>query len=195
MLVWIGTPLFLLGAVMMVRGWVYTLSPDGVMAQKRKKVNLKRGFTTDMKVFGRKVRRLGLMIMLVGAVVLGWYRSQIVDEALTGTAASGAVVDKPITVEVNGIANYNDSVAVRHVLEGIVGQPAVQQRSVADGKAIYTVTAPWAPLHDGLQQKPATEQGHTILVDTADVGPAVISLHLQKAPTTAPTPTVAPTQP
>ena len=194
MLVWIGTPLFLLGAVMMVRGWVYTLSPDGVMAQKRKKVNLKRGFTTDMKVFGRKVRRLGLMIMLVGAVVLGWYRSQIVDEAVTG-AAAGAVFDKPITVEVNGIANFNDSVAVRHVLEGLVGQPAVQQRSVADGAAVYTVTAPWAPLHEGLQQKPATELGHTLIVDTADVAPAVITTHLQRAPTPAPTPAPTAAQP
>jgi hypothetical protein len=140
-----------------------------------------------MKVFGRKVRRLGLMIMLVGAVVLGWYRSKVVDEAVTATAAGGAVVDKPITVEVNGITNDNDSVAVRHVLDGIVGQAAVQQRSAADGKAVYVVTAPWAPLHDGLQKKPATEQGHTLIVDTADVGPAVITTHLQKAQTPTPT--------
>lgn len=78
-LLWIGLPLFLLGATMMVRGWVYTLQPEGSMALKRKKVNLKRGFTTDMKVFGRKVRRLGLMMTMVGALLLGWYRSQAID--------------------------------------------------------------------------------------------------------------------
>jgi hypothetical protein len=72
----IGSPIMLLGLTMMVRGWVYTLRPDGGMAKKRQKVNLKRGFTTDMKVFGRKVRRLGLMLTLAGATMVGWHFSQ-----------------------------------------------------------------------------------------------------------------------
>ena len=76
----LGTPLALLGAIMMIRGWVYTLRPDGTMAKKRQKVNLKRGFTTDMKIFGRKVRRLGLLLLLVGATLVGWHRASM-DEA------------------------------------------------------------------------------------------------------------------
>jgi hypothetical protein len=87
----LGIPLSLLGATMLVRGWVYTLRPEGAMAKKRQKVNLKRGFTTDMKVFGRKVRRLGLMIVLVGATLLGWHRANSVD------AAASAMTTTPTT--------------------------------------------------------------------------------------------------
>ena len=79
----VGAPLALLGLTMMVRGWVYTLRPNGPMAEKRKKRNLQRGFTTDMKLFGRKVRRLGLMLLLVGGVCLGWQLSHRADETQT----------------------------------------------------------------------------------------------------------------
>jgi hypothetical protein len=94
-LLWTGLPLFLLGAVMMVRGWVYTLQPEGSMALKRKKVNLKRGFTTDMKVFGRKVRRLGLMLTMVGALLLGWYRSQAIDSVTVPPEAESPTTPMP----------------------------------------------------------------------------------------------------
>ncbi len=87
-----GVPCVLLGLTMMTRGWVYTLRPDGAMAAKRKKVNLKRGFTTDMKVFGRKVRRLGLMLALVGGLVVGWQRSHDADApAVTAETTAPAV--------------------------------------------------------------------------------------------------------
>ena len=78
-----GVPLVLLGLTMMTRGWIYTLRPDGAIAAKRKKVNLKRGFTTDMKIFGRKVRRLGLLLVLVGATLIGWHRASVADQAST----------------------------------------------------------------------------------------------------------------
>jgi hypothetical protein len=84
-----GIPLLLLGATMMTRGWIYTLRPDGAMAEKRKKVNLKRGFTTDMKLFGRKVRRLGLMLVLVGGTLVGWQASHRADGGAT-TAVQGS---------------------------------------------------------------------------------------------------------
>jgi TRAP-type C4-dicarboxylate transport system permease large subunit len=83
----VGVPLLLLGLTMMMRGWVYTLRPDGAMAEKRKKVNLKRGFTTDMKLFGRKVRRLGLMLALLGGFLVGWQRSEEADTAATTSAS------------------------------------------------------------------------------------------------------------
>jgi hypothetical protein len=88
----VGVPLSLLGLAMMVRGWVYTLRPDGAMASKRKKVNLKRGFTTDMKLFGRKVRRLGLILLLLGAFLVGWQRSLEADARNAALAAPAAVV-------------------------------------------------------------------------------------------------------
>lgn len=71
----LGTPLLLLGLTMMTRGWIYTVRPDGPIAEKRKRVNLKRGFTTDMKLFGRRVRRIGLLTALVGGALLGWQLS------------------------------------------------------------------------------------------------------------------------
>jgi hypothetical protein len=94
----VGIPFALLGATMMVRGWVYTLRPEGAMAKKRQKVNLKRGFTTDMKVFGRKVRRLGLMLLLVGATLIGWHRASAADApsaTASPTAAPSATTTAP----------------------------------------------------------------------------------------------------
>lgn len=88
----LGVPFALLGLMMMVRGWIYTVRPDGPMAAKRKQRNLQRGFTTDMKIFGRKVRRLGLIFSLLGAFLIGWqasHRADIVD----GEAETG---DKPV---------------------------------------------------------------------------------------------------
>jgi hypothetical protein len=83
-----GVPLVLLGLTMMTRGWIYTLRPDGAIAAKRKKVNLKRGFTTDMKIFGRKVRRLGLMLALFGGFLVGWQASHRADGDIAAATTS-----------------------------------------------------------------------------------------------------------
>lgn len=76
----VGVPLVLYGAAMMTKGWIYTFRPTGPVALKQQKKNLQRGFTTDMKIFGRKIRRLGLMILLVGGVCLGWQLSHRADD-------------------------------------------------------------------------------------------------------------------
>ena len=78
-LLYIGAPILALGLLMMMRGWIYFLWPDGKIAEKRKRRNLKAGFTTDMKVFGRKIRRLGLMIALVGGGLVAWNVSHQAD--------------------------------------------------------------------------------------------------------------------
>ena len=57
---------------MYARGWIYTLRPDGAVATKRKKKNLKKGWPTDMLAFGRKIRRVGFMVSLVGGALLAW---------------------------------------------------------------------------------------------------------------------------
>lgn len=75
MLLYVGLPILLFGLLMLTRGWVYTLKPNGKMAEKRKRRNLKVGFTTDMKLFGRKIRRLGLLIVIVGSGMIGWHLS------------------------------------------------------------------------------------------------------------------------
>ena len=80
-MLYVGVPLLLLGLTMMVRGWVYTLRPDGKMAEKRKRRNLKVGFTTDMKLFGRKVRRMGLLTLIIGGGLVSWKLTEIREAA------------------------------------------------------------------------------------------------------------------
>lgn len=94
----LGAPLALLGLAMMTRGWIYTLRPTGPIAEKRKKVNLQRGFTTDMKLFGRKVRRLGLMLTLLGAFLVGWQLSHRADELETSSSSSPASTSVPVVL-------------------------------------------------------------------------------------------------
>lgn len=90
MLLYLGVPVLVFGLLMMARGWIYTFRPDGKMAQKRKRRNLKVGFTTDMALFGRKVRRLGLLITLAGGAVVGWSLSERVDAVAASAVDAGA---------------------------------------------------------------------------------------------------------
>ncbi|OGQ26331.1 MAG: hypothetical protein A2138_25445 [Deltaproteobacteria bacterium RBG_16_71_12] len=92
MLLYVGVPVLLFGLLMMARGWIYTFRPEGKMAQRRKRRNLKVGFTTDMALFGRKVRRLGLLIALAGGAMVGWTVSERVD-----AVAPSASVDAGVT--------------------------------------------------------------------------------------------------
>ncbi len=78
-MLWIGTPLLVLGLMMMTRGWIYTVWPEGNIAERRKRQNLKRGMTTDMKLFGRKVRRVGLLAALLGGALVGVKLTQMRD--------------------------------------------------------------------------------------------------------------------
>ena len=67
----VGNLVFFLGLVMCIRGWIYTLQPEGAIARKRQQKNMRLGFTTDMRLFGRKIRRLGLFIAILGGF-LAW---------------------------------------------------------------------------------------------------------------------------
>lgn len=67
-----GVFLLLLGAAMVTRGLIYTLRPTGKIAEKRKRKNLKYGMPTDMRVFGKRVRRLGLLLALAGGWLVAW---------------------------------------------------------------------------------------------------------------------------
>lgn len=90
-MLYVGVPLALLGLTMMTRGWIYTIWPDGKVAEKRKRRNLKVGFTTDMKLFGRKVRRLGLMLAIAGSGLVGWDVSLRQDAAAAEARATESV--------------------------------------------------------------------------------------------------------
>ena len=60
--------IFLLGLTMSIRGWIYTIKPEGAIARKRQQKNLRLGFTSDMKIFGRKIRRLGYIFMFASGL-------------------------------------------------------------------------------------------------------------------------------
>ncbi|MBI1947651.1 MAG: hypothetical protein HYS27_18325 [Deltaproteobacteria bacterium] len=95
MLLYVGVPLLLFGVLMMARGWIYTFRPDGKMAQKRKRRNLKVGFTTDMALFGKKVRRLGLLVALAGGAAVGWSLTERVDAAAAIASVDAGVTQPP----------------------------------------------------------------------------------------------------
>jgi hypothetical protein len=78
----VGGVLATLGALMALRGAIYVWRPTGAMAQKRRRVNLQRGFTTDMAAFGVRVRRLGVLVLLTGLFVIGWHTSGVHDAEL-----------------------------------------------------------------------------------------------------------------
>ena len=84
-MMYVSIPFFLLGLTMMIRGTIYIARPDGEMALKRQKRNLKVGFSTDMTVFGQRVRRIGLIMALIGGLILGLSQPQ---ETPAATASS-----------------------------------------------------------------------------------------------------------
>lgn len=68
----LGSVVALLGLPFFVRGWIFTLRPDGSVAANAKERNLRLGLETDMKKWGRRVRRLGLILLLIGGALIAW---------------------------------------------------------------------------------------------------------------------------
>lgn len=68
----IGSIIALLGLPFLVRGWIFTVKPEGPTSQKAKERNLRMGLETDMKKWGRKVRRFGLLLLLSGGGLIFW---------------------------------------------------------------------------------------------------------------------------
>lgn len=95
---YVGGFVLALGLIMWTRGLIYTLRPNGKIAEKRKRKNLKYGFTTDMKRFGRKVRRLGFLLSLTGAGVVAWQASAEPEARTASHEVSDAPVDdRPVS--------------------------------------------------------------------------------------------------
>jgi hypothetical protein len=68
----IGAVILLLGLPFLIRGWIFFLAPESRTSLNAKERNLRLGLETDMKKWGRRVRRLGLMISLVGGGLTYW---------------------------------------------------------------------------------------------------------------------------
>ncbi len=67
-----GILISLLGLPFLIRGWIFSLKPEGQISLNAKERNLRMGLETDMKKWGRKVRRMGLLICIVGGALIAW---------------------------------------------------------------------------------------------------------------------------
>jgi hypothetical protein len=68
----LGGLLAVLGLPFLIRGWVFTLRPEGKLALAARERNLRLGLPTDMKQWGRKVRRFGFLLVLSGGALVAW---------------------------------------------------------------------------------------------------------------------------
>ncbi len=73
----LGVLLLLVGLPFLVRGWIFTLKPEGRVATKAKERNLRMGLETDMKRWGRRVRRFGFILCTVGGALTAWGASSV----------------------------------------------------------------------------------------------------------------------
>jgi hypothetical protein len=73
----LGILITLLGLPFLIRGWIFTLKPESRLSINAKERNLRLGLETDMKVWGRKVRRMGLLIVMVGGGLIAWGSSSV----------------------------------------------------------------------------------------------------------------------
>jgi hypothetical protein len=62
----------LLALPFLVRGWIFTLAPDRPISQRARERNLRLGLEPDIRVWGRKVRRFGLLLLLGGLALGAW---------------------------------------------------------------------------------------------------------------------------
>jgi len=66
-----GALLVLFGLPFLVRGWIFSLKPEHPVTLKARERNLRIGMETDMKKWGRRVRRFGLLLCTIGGVLVG----------------------------------------------------------------------------------------------------------------------------
>jgi hypothetical protein len=63
---YLGLFLAALGVPFFVRGWIFSLRPEGAVSAKARERNLRLGLETDMRRWGRRVRRFGLLLLGIG---------------------------------------------------------------------------------------------------------------------------------
>jgi hypothetical protein len=73
----IGIVITLLGLPFLIRGWIFTLKPESRISLAAKERNLRLGLETDLKIWGRKVRRMGLLIVIFGGGLIAWGSSSV----------------------------------------------------------------------------------------------------------------------
>lgn len=67
-----GSLLALLGVPFLIRGWIFTLKPEHALSLRAKERNMRLGLETNMKVWGRRVRRIGFILCTTGGLLIAW---------------------------------------------------------------------------------------------------------------------------
>lgn len=68
----LGSIIIVLGLPFLIRGWIFTLRPDSATSTRAKERNMRLGLETDMKLWGRRVRRSGFILVTVGGLLVAW---------------------------------------------------------------------------------------------------------------------------
>jgi hypothetical protein len=70
----LGGLIVLLGLPFLIRGWVFSLRPEHPWSLQARERNLRLGLEVDMKKWGRRVRRLGFILEVIGLTLayFGW---------------------------------------------------------------------------------------------------------------------------
>lgn len=66
----VGAVIALLGLPFFLRGLALTLKPEGALAERIRERNLRRGLDADMKSWGRRIRRFGVLLLLIGGALI-----------------------------------------------------------------------------------------------------------------------------
>jgi hypothetical protein len=66
----VGSVLVFLGLPFFGRGLALTLKPEGAFAERIRERNLRRGLDPDMRTWGRRVRRFGVLLLLIGGSLI-----------------------------------------------------------------------------------------------------------------------------
>lgn len=68
----IGIVLLIVGLPFLIRGWIFTLKTEHPITLHAKERNMRLGLETNMKIWGRKTRRVGLMLVVLGGLLIAW---------------------------------------------------------------------------------------------------------------------------
>lgn len=67
-----GCLIILFGLPFLIRGWLFSLKPDHKWTLQARERNLRLGLEADMVRWGRRVRRLGLLLLIIGGTLAGF---------------------------------------------------------------------------------------------------------------------------
>lgn len=68
----LGSLLMAAGVPFLARGWIFTLRPEHPISTRARERNMRLGLETDMRLWGRRVRRMGFLIFVSGSALAAW---------------------------------------------------------------------------------------------------------------------------